>query len=60
MRYFIISAIVALAATKAKTQTKEKLNTPERMQKSDANKVVANLTAGHEEKSYLYQRVGKK
>jgi hypothetical protein len=43
--------IVALAAAKAKAQTKEKLNTPERMQNSNGKQVVANPAAGREEKS---------
>lgn len=42
MKYFIITAIFALAAAKAKAQANEKLTNPERIEKSDRKQVGAN------------------
>ena len=58
MSHFIISAIIALAAAKAKAQVKDNLTKPNRSEKSELKRRVANKWAGHEIKSDLYKRVG--
>ena len=58
MSHFIITAIIALAAAKAKAQVKDNLTQPKCSEKSEAKRGVANKWAGHEIKSDLYKRVG--
>jgi len=52
MRYFIITAIVVLAAAKAKAEVKDNLTNPERRDKSEGKRVVAVKRAGHEKNHY--------
>jgi len=58
MSHFIISAIIALAAAKAKAQVKDNLTKQNRSEKSEPKRRVANKWAGYEIKSDLYKRVG--
>ena len=48
MRYFITTAIVALAAAKAKTQAKDRLNNQELRNGSDGKRGVVIKEAGPE------------
>ena len=48
MSHFIISAIIALAAAKAKAQVKDNLTKPNRSEKSEPKRRVVNKWAGHE------------
>ena len=48
MSYYIITAIVALAAARAKAQAKDNLTKPKCREKSDGKREVANKWAGHE------------
>ena len=51
MRYFIITAIIALAAAKAKAEVKDNLTNQERRNKSEGKRVVAIKRAGYAKKS---------
>jgi len=56
MSHFIITAIIALAAAKAKTQDKDILTKPKCREKSEGKPGVANTRANHANyESHLYK-----
>jgi hypothetical protein len=55
MRHFIITAIIVLAAAKAKAEVKDNLTNQERRDKSEGKRVVAIKREGYAKKSLSHK-----